>query len=68
MSPKPDLQRRDATVGGEPAGSEHEDANEHRDTDDGEATHALRFAALRADPPHGEAGEARLQSRGYLPR
>jgi hypothetical protein len=55
MSPKPDLQRRDATVGGEPAGSEHEDADGHRDADDGEATHAAVFVA-RAGRPSARGG------------
>jgi hypothetical protein len=42
---EPDLESGDASTGREPAGSEHENANEHRDADDGEATHGITFAA-----------------------
>ena len=57
MGPKPDLESGDATIGGGPAWSEREDANEHRDAGDGEATHAVQFAAARIHPPRGGAGE-----------
>ena len=68
LGTEPDLQRGDASTGREPAGSEHEDANEHRDAEDGEATHADRFAAFRLRPPRQPARDARLQSCRCLPR
>ena len=37
---EPDLESGDASTGCEPAGSEREDTNGHRDANDGEATHA----------------------------
>ena len=40
MGTEPDLESGDASTGREPAGSEREDTNGHRDADDGEATHA----------------------------
>ncbi len=60
---QPDLERGDARTGREPIWSEHEDANGHRDADDGEATHAETFAARL--PPVLPPGRAR--SRGYNP-
>jgi hypothetical protein len=55
---EPDLESGDARTGREPAGSEHEDADAHRDADDGEATHAPVFAAAGSHPPQQDAGEA----------
>ena len=68
VSPKPDLESGDASTGCERARSERENANGHRDADDGEATHAAGFGDLPSVPPAETAGEARLQSRGCLPR
>ena len=60
---KPDLESGDASTGREPAGSEREDANGHRDADDGEATHdGLNSAAAFAILPTGRA-----RGRGYNP-
>ena len=62
MGAEPDLECGDASTGREPAGSEHEDANEHRDADDGEATHGTTFVARRARPPPRPP-----ETRGYNP-
>ena len=68
MGTEPDLECGDASTGREPAGSEHEDANEHRDADDGEATHGTTFVARMRPSSPETARNARLQSRGCLPR
>ena len=65
---EPDLESGDASTGRHPAGSEREDANGHRDADDGEATHATGFAVGRPHPPGRAAWRARLQSGRCLPR
>ena len=65
---EPDLEGGDASTGGGRVWSEREDANGHRDADDGEATHAAVFATRGARPARRGAGGARLQSRGCLPR
>ena len=62
---KPDLEGGDASTGREPAGSEHEDANEHRDADDGEATHApdVRRRAAPSSPPSATEAPATISRR-----
>ena len=44
VSAESDLERGDASIGRERFGSEHEDANGHRDAYGGEATHEDEFA------------------------
>ena len=68
VSPKPDLEGGDASTGCERARSERENTNGHRDADDGEATHAAGFGDRARRSSRGDDGEARLQSRGCLPR
>jgi hypothetical protein len=47
VSPEPDLESGDASTGSEPARSEREDANGHRDAEDGEATHGPVHSSRR---------------------
>ena len=63
MGAEPDLECGDASTGREPAGSEHEDANEHRDADDGEATHGVAFRRL----PRPSSPPEPPETRGYNP-
>ena len=65
---EPDLESGDASTGREPAGSEREDTNGHRDANDGEATHATEFGGRISDPPRRTSLGARLQSGRCLPR
>jgi hypothetical protein len=65
---KPDLEGGDPSAGGEPAGSERQDANGHRDAGDGEATHGRLFALSRAVPLARAGPKPRLQSGRCLPR
>ena len=65
---EPDLESGDASTGCEPAGSEHEDTNGHRDADDDEATHGPEFGGRIRRPPHRTGPRARLQSGRCLPR
>jgi hypothetical protein len=60
---KPDLEGGDPSAGGEPAGSERQDANGHRDAGDGEATHerTFRHAPGRSSPVEPPGGH------GYNP-
>ena len=65
---EPDLESGDASTGREPAGSEREDTNGHRDANDGEATHGPEFGARTPHPPRRTSPGARLQSGRCLPR
>ena len=59
MGTEPDLESGDASTGREPAGSEREDTNGHRDADDGEATHGPEFVGrIRRSSPQERPGSA----------
>ena len=53
---EPDLECGDASAGREPAGSEREDTNGHRDANDGEATHAPNSAVASPSSPWDRPG------------
>jgi hypothetical protein len=68
VSPEPDLESGDASTGGEPARSERENANGHRDAEDGEATHGRVHSSPEPAILSRASRNSRLQSRRCLPR